>query len=148
MKTRVLSCLVLVLGCAVATVSASEWQTNYEKALATAKAENKLVLLDFTGSDWCGPCIALQKNVFSQPKFIEYATKHFVLLEVDYRVKTPMPDELSKQNEKLKLQYGIDKKGYPTVIAITPEGKIIGEFCGYDGEGPDDIIARLEKWRS
>ena len=148
MKTRFIYCLTLILGYAASSASASEWLTNYEKALATAKAENKLVLLDFTGFDWCGPCIALQKNVFSQPKFVESATKHFVLMEVDYRGKTPMPDELSQQNEKLKLQYGIEKKGYPTVIAITPDGRIIGAFYGYDGEGPEDIIARLEKWRS
>lgn len=137
----------MILGYAASSASASEWLTNYEMALATAKAENKLVLLDFTGSDWCGPCIALQKDVFSQPKFVEYATKHFVLREVDSRAKTPMPDELSQQNENLKLPYGIEKKGDPTVIAITPDGKIIGEFCGYDGEGREDIVVRLEKWR-
>ncbi len=148
MKTCVLSCLVLVLGCAVATVSASEWQTNYEKALATAKAENKLVLLDFTGSDWCGPCIALKKNVFSQPKFLEYTAKHFVLVEIDYPRKAVLSDELKAQNKKLEIQYGIEEKGFPTVIVVNPDGKIMGEFTGYDGEEPADIIARLEKWRS
>ncbi|OAI43438.1 hypothetical protein AYO41_00065 [Verrucomicrobia bacterium SCGC AG-212-E04] len=138
----------MLVTCAVASAPASEWQTNYEKALATAKTENKLVLLDFTGSDWCGPCIALKKNVFSQAKFLEYAKKHFVLVEIDYPQKSVLADDLKQQNEKLKKQYGIDRKGYPTVIVVNSEGKIIGEFNGYDGEGPADIIARLEKWRS
>ena len=64
MQTRFFSCLLVVLGLVTATVRADEWQTDYDKALATAKAESKRVLLDFTGSDWCGPCISLKKKVF------------------------------------------------------------------------------------
>lgn len=147
MLSRVLAALLL---CAVVHIAsaADGWTTDYEKALAKAKAENKLVLLDFTGSDWCGPCIALSKNVFSKSDFASYAKKHFILVEIDYPMTKKLPAALKAQNSKLKKQYGIDQKGFPTVIAIKPDGSVVGEFGGYNGEGPADIIARLEKWRT
>jgi thioredoxin-related protein len=147
MQTRVLSCLVAVLGLIAATVRAEEWQTDYDKALATAKAENKRVLLDFTGSDWCGPCIALKKRVFTQPEFAEYAGKNFVLVEVDYPNKKAQPDDVKQQNERLKKQYGIEDKGFPTIVVLGSDGKVLGEFSGYRGEGPADFIAKVDKMR-
>jgi len=60
--------------------AAADWQSDYGKALATAKSENKKVLLDFTGSDWCGPCIEFRKRVLSQPEFRAYAYKNLVLV--------------------------------------------------------------------
>jgi thioredoxin-related protein len=147
MQTRFFSCLLVVLGLVTATVRADEWQTDYDKALATAKAENKRVLLDFTGSDWCGPCISLKKKVFTQPEFAEYAAKNFVLVEVDYPNKKVLPDGVKLQNERLKMQYGIEDKGYPTIIVLGSDGKVLGEFSGYRGEGPAEFIAKVDKMR-
>ena len=130
MMFRILAALLL---CAFVRLApaADGWMTDYEKALAKAKAENKLVLLDFTGSDWCGPCIALAKNVFSKPEFASYAKKHFILVEIDYPMTKKLPPALKEQNSKLKKKYGIDQKGFPTVIAIKPDGSVVGEFGGY-----------------
>jgi len=124
--------------------AAADWQSDYGKALATAKSENKKVLLDFTGSDWCGPCIEFRKRVLSQPEFRAYADKNLVLVEIDYPQRKKQSDELKKQNEKLSKQYGIDEKGFPTIVLLDPNGKVMREFTGYDGEAIGDVIAWIE----
>jgi thioredoxin-related protein len=147
MNMRGFSCLLIAFSFVTTIARGSEWQTDYEQALATAKAARKCVLLDFTGSDWCGPCIQMKKVVFSKAAFLNYAKKNLVLVEVDYpRVKT-LPEKVTKQNERLLHQYGIDKSGYPTVILLNPDGKMIGHMGGYRGERPADIIAWVEKLR-
>jgi thioredoxin-related protein len=123
---------------------AAGWETDYAKALETAKRENKRVLIDFTGSDWCGPCIQLHKRAFSRPEFIEYAEKNLVLVEIDYPQRKKQSAALVKQNERLAQQYSIDEKGYPTVVLLDPAGKIMRELQGYDGETAADIIAWIE----
>src|SRR4030088_868823 len=123
---------------------AADWQTDYEKALAMAKSQNKRVLLDFTGSDWCGPCIGLRKSVFLRPDFSAYAGKNLVLVEIDYPQRKKQSDELKKQNEKLSKQYGIDEKGFPTVVLLDPAGKVVREFTGYDGDTTAGLIAWIE----
>jgi protein disulfide-isomerase len=134
----------LLLLATVALAAADEWQTDYAKALATAKEQNKQVLLDFTGSDWCGPCIELRKRVFSQAEFRKYADKNLIFVEVDYPQRKKQSAELKNQNEKLAKQYGIDEKGYPTIVLLDPNGKTVREFNGYSGEGVADIIAWIE----
>ena len=123
---------------------AADWQTDYGKALEMAKSQDKRVLLDFTGSDWCGPCIELRKQVFSRPEFHAYAAKNLILVEIDYPQRKKQSDELKKQNEKLSKQYGIDEKGFPTVMLLDPAGKVIREFRGYDGETTAGFIAWIE----
>ena len=123
---------------------AGGWQTNYAKALETAKGQNKRILLDFTGSDWCGPCIELRKRVFSKPEFRAYADKNLVLVEIDYPQRKRQSAELKAQNEKLSKQYGIEEKGFPTVMLLDPAGKVIRELTGYDGETTAGFIAWIE----
>ena len=147
MNMRSFSGLLIAFSFVTTIARGSEWQTDYEQALATAKAAKKCVLLDFTGSDWCGPCIQMKKVVFSKAAFLNYANTNLVLVEIDYpRVKT-LPEKITKQNERLMHQYGIDKSGYPTVILLNPDGKILGQLEGYSGERPADIIAWVEKLR-
>lgn len=118
------------------------WTTDYAKALAQAKTENKQVLLDFTGSDWCPWCQKLDKEVFAQPKFQDYAKKNLILVEVDFPQAKPQSDDLKKQNNGLQDKYSI--QGYPTVIVLNPDGKKIGEL-GYAPGGPDAFLASLAK---
>jgi thioredoxin-related protein len=145
MTIRSFSCLLIALGFAVSMACASEWQTDYEQAVARAKAANKCVLLDFTGSDWCGPCIQMNKVVFSKAAFLNYAEKNLILIEVDYPQRKKLPEKVTKQNERLMHQYGIDNSGFPTVILLNPAGKVLGQLEGYGGERPADIIAWVEK---
>lgn len=144
MNIRRFSCLIAFSF--VATIAhGSEWQTDYAQALATAKAAKKCVLLSFTGSDWCGPCIEMKKVVFSKAAFLDYAKTNLVLVEVDYPKRKALPEQVTKQNGRLLHQYDIERSGFPTVILLNPDGKILGQLEGYSGERPADIIAWVGK---
>lgn len=148
MNMRRFSSLLIVFSFVATVARGSEWQTDYDQALATARATKKCVLLDFTGSDWCGPCIQMEKVVFSKAAFLNYAKQNLVLVAVDYPRKKKLPEKIAKQNEHLMQQYDIEKSGFPTVILLNPDGKVLGQLEGYAGERPADIIAWVEKLRS
>jgi len=118
------------------------WTTDVPQAQAKAKAENKLVMMDFTGSDWCGWCIKLNKEVFSKPEFAEYAKKNLVLVEVDFPRAKKQSETLQKTNQELQKKYSIE--GYPTIIVLNGQGKQVGQL-GYMQGGPKAFIAELEK---
>ena len=136
--------LALIAGSSVLCASAAdlEWHTDLTKAQAQAKAENKLVMLDFTGSDWCGWCIKLHKEVFSTDEFAEYAKKNLVLVEVDFPRKKQLSAEQKKANQALQSKYKIE--GYPTLIVLDGDGKQVGQL-GYVAGGPKAWIAKFEK---
>jgi len=134
----------LLACCALLQAGAAElnWLTDLPKAQAKAKAENKQVLLDFTGSDWCGWCIKFNKEVLSTPEFAEYAAKHLVLVEVDFPRKKEQSEDLKKANKALGSKYKVD--GYPTFVVLNKEGKEVGRQEGYAAGGPKAFIAKLE----
>ena len=138
------STIALILSLFVASAHA-EWDTDYDKALATAKSSHKYVLIDFNGSDWCGPCIQMKKAVFSAPAFATYASKNLVLLDIDYPQRKVIPPDLKQQNQRLSKQYDIERSGFPTVVLLDPNGKKLGQLEGYGGETPADVIAWVEK---
>lgn len=141
MKTLVIG-LLACWAFVQAHAAGADWMTDLPKAQAKAKAENKLVLMDFTGSDWCGWCIKLDKEVFSKSEFIEYARKNLVLVEVDFPRKKEQSAEQKKANQALAKKYKI--KGYPTIIVLDSQGRQVGEL-GYRPGGPKAFIAELEK---
>ena len=118
-----------------------QWLTDLPKAQAQAKKENKLVMLDFTGSDWCGWCIKLNKEVFSTPDFAKYAKDNLVLVEVDFPDRKEQTAAQKTANEALKKKYKI--RGYPTIIVLNAEGKQVGEL--HYMNSPKPFIAELEK---
>ena len=120
------------------------WLTNYAAAQQEAKSQHKLLLMDFTGSDWCGWCIMLDKEVFSKPEFKEYASKNLVLLELDFPRRKEMPAETTAQNQRLAMQYQI--QGFPTIVVLDGNGKEVAQL-GYMRGGPAAFIAELEKLR-
>ncbi|HYG35072.1 MAG TPA: thioredoxin family protein [Clostridia bacterium] len=129
-------------------VSAAEagWLTDFPKAVAQAKTEKKMVLMDFNGSDWCPPCKELRKTVFSSPEFIEYAKKNLFLVDVDFPKKTKLSEEQKKANEALAKKHSIE--GFPTVIVLSSEGKELTKKVGYDGQSAKEYIAELEKLKN
>ncbi len=135
------SVLFLFAGFAQAEVN---WLTDYDTAKTKAKSDHKFVLLDFTGSDWCGWCKRLKAEVFSKPQFQEYAAKNLVLVELDFPRTKEQSDAVKRQNMKLASEYQIE--GFPTLIVLNSEGKKVGEL-GYMEGGPDAFIALLEKIR-
>lgn len=117
------------------------WKTDFEAAKAKAKAEKKFLLVDFTGSDWCGFCIKLRDEVFTKDAFKNEAPKQFVLVELDFPHEKKLPDELKAQNDKLGKQYKIN--GYPTICLMDPEGQVMARIVGYAPGGPEKYLERL-----
>jgi protein disulfide-isomerase len=123
----------------------STWLTDLPKAQAQAKSENKIVLIDFTGSDWCPWCIKFDKEVLDTPQFQEYAAKNAVQVKLDFPHKLVQSDDLKKANAALKTQY--DVHGFPTLLVLDKDGKEIGRQVGYSEGGPQAFIAKLEGFK-
>ena len=118
------------------------WLTDFEKAKAMAKEKNRHILIDFSGSDWCGWCIKLDKEVFQQKAFKDYAKDNLVLMLADFpRDKSKQSDAVKKQNEKLAKEFGVS--GFPTVFLLGPDGSIVGK-TGYQAGGPDAYIEHIK----
>ncbi len=120
-----------------------EWLTDLARAQEKAKAEKKMVLMDFTGSDWCPPCKSLHKNVLTSPEFAAFAKDNLVLVEVDFPNAKEQSAELKKANAELQKKFEI--KGYPTVIVLDGEGKELFKKVGYSGTPAKDYIEELAK---
>ena len=119
------------------------WTEDYAKAVEKARAENKNLLLDFTGSDWCGYCMALNKEVFSTPTFKDWAKDNVVLVEVDFPHVKFQTSKIKAQNADLKNKYPFN--GYPTVVIMDVDGKELTRQTGYHpGSGPDAYVAALQ----
>ena len=124
----------------------AQWVTDWEQAKKLAAEQNKDLLVDFTGSDWCGWCIRLKNEVFDHAEFQDEASKHFVFVELDYpRDKSHMSEELLAQNERLKNEYGI--QGYPTIFLTDAEGRPYAQ-TGYQQGGPVKYVEHLAELRS
>jgi thiol:disulfide interchange protein len=118
------------------------WSTDAEAALERAQSSGRHVFLFFTGSDWCGWCIRLQKEILTTPEFASFAQDNLVLVELDFPQRKQQSEALKAQNAKLAKKYGI--RGYPTVIVLNSEGKVVGQL-GYQAGGPGPFIAKLER---
>ena len=117
------------LAALVAPAFCAEWMTDFEAAKTKAAAENKALLVDFTGSDWCGYCVMLRQNVFDKPEFDAYAKDKFVLVEVDIpRAQDKLSPEQMKKNQELAEQYRVS--GFPSVFVMAPKGEVVGGFVG------------------
>lgn len=134
----------VTVGVAALTASAfasipEGWTDDLDKALEKAKAEKKSVLVEFTGSDWCPPCIAMRKNVFSKKEFVEAASKDFILVELDFPKGNP---DVKKKNEPLAKKYKIE--GFPTVILLDSEGKEFSRFFASEHPETADFLKHLK----
>jgi thiol:disulfide interchange protein len=116
------------------------WTTDLDKAFEKAKTEKKSVLVEFTGSDWCPPCIAMRKNVFSTKEFVTAASKKYILVELDFPKGDPAVKE---KNQPFAEKYKIE--GFPTVILFTPEGKEFTRFYASAFPKTEDFLAHLDK---
>ncbi len=120
----------------------ANWMTDFAQAQAQAKTEDKLLLLDFTGSDWCGWCKLMEKEIFSQPAFEEYAAKNLVLVRLDFPRAKPLSTEVRTQNQTLAQKFGIN--GFPTIVMLNGNGKPLVQL-GYVRGGPEVFINELKR---
>ena len=125
----------------ITKVKQGDWLENYTEALAAAKSLKRPVLIDFTGSDWCGWCIRLDREVFSQKAFIKYAKNDLVLLKLDFPQRKKLSEALQKQNRELAKKFGI--RGFPTIVIVDAEGKEIAR-TGYQRGGAKNYVDHLK----
>ena len=120
------------------------WRNDLPGTLKQAQAENKLILINFTGSDWCPTCIQFEKDVLSTPTFINYASRKLLLVKIDFPRHLPQRPELIQTNQALARQFLVDS--YPTYMLLTPAGQILGRQSGYLSGGPAALIDQLESF--
>lgn len=131
---------VLLLGIGLGNAHALTWLTDLNAAKSRARQENKAILLNFTGSDWCGWCKKLKAEVFDQAEFESYAAQNLILVEVDFPHSKPITAGQREANEQLAVTYKV--KGYPTLIVLNAAGEQVGE-TGYHPGGPKTLISQL-----
>ena len=117
------------------------WGNDYAKAVEQAKAENKPILLDFTGSDWCGWCMKMKKESLDTPQFVSYAQKNLVLVTVDFPHNTPLAPQVKKQNDELGSRFKVS--GYPCFVLVDKTGRELGRQGGYLAGGAPAFVAKL-----
>lgn len=125
------------------TVNAQEWQTDFARAKEIASKENRPIILVFQGSDWCAPCIKLDREVWGTEAFKTYAKKHYVMLQADFprKSKNALSEEQTKANAKLAEKY--NKNGiFPFVIVLNNKGEVLGE-TSYKKTTPENYIKEL-----
>ncbi len=118
------------------------WLTSLKQAQAQSRESGKVILADFTGSDWCGWCVKLKREVFSRPEFAKWASQNVILLEVDFPRRKTQSQQLKAQNRALAKSYGI--RGYPTILFLNADGQEIGR-SGYIRGGAKVWIENAQK---
>ncbi len=118
------------------------WHINLEKAKEIAQKENKPILLQFSGSDWCGWCIKLNNEVFFTKEFADWAKENLVLVLLDFPRTIPQTDEVKKYNRSIMNKYGV--RGFPTVFLLDKDANIALQ-TGYKPGGPAAYIAHLKE---
>ncbi len=133
---------LLATAAMVAPALASEWTSDLPAAMKQAAAENKLVLIEFTGSDWCTYCVQLNRQVLSTPAFAEYIQPRFVPVQIDVPIRKSFDQELLKRNKEICQRYKVP--GYPTLMVLTPQGQVVGGFRGDPGNGITGATRHLD----
>jgi thioredoxin-related protein len=141
MKILFLGFLFMVVG----NVCSQNWQSTFEEAQALAAKENKNIVLVFSGSDWCAPCIKLEKTVWMSDAFQKEATKSWVTYKADFPKKkaNQLAPELTEQNKKLAEKYN-SGGSFPLVVLLDKNGKVLG-MTGFKNVSAEEYVAMLKK---
>lgn len=144
MKKKIILLLAVLIN--ASAMFAQDWQTDFAIAKEVAESEDKAIIMVFQGSDWCAPCIKLDKQIWSTDAFKHYAEEHFVMLQVDFprRKKNKLPEDQADANRKLAEAY--NRTGvFPFVVVLDSEGKVLGE-TGYEKTTPEAYISQLNSF--
>jgi protein disulfide-isomerase len=146
MKKLGLSLVAVLAFIQISRAAEGNWLTDFEKAQTMAKEQKKLVLMDFTGSDWCPPCKLLHKNVLTSKEFVEFAKDNLVLVVVDFPNRNKPPVEVQKANDALAKKFKVE--GFPTVIVLDGNGKQLMKEVGYHNEDGKEYVAKLKRMKA
>jgi len=136
------SVIALLLASILSSIAAPVWSTNLAKAQAQARTEGKAVLINFTGSDWCGWCMKLRKDVFLKPDFAAYAQTNLVLVEIDFPKRKTLPPQVQKTNQLMAQQFQVE--GFPTLVLLDSNGTRLRNV-NYANGGTRTFLAEVEK---
>jgi thioredoxin-related protein len=137
---------LLLVGIFLVMTISVDWLTNFETAKDIAAKENKSILLNFSGSDWCGPCIKMEKEVFENETFLSIAEKQLVLVRADFprSKKHQLSKEQISSNEAIAEKYNRSGK-FPLTLLLDQDGKVIKEWDGYVYSSQDKFLTDLDK---
>ncbi len=121
------------------------WENDFEQAQKKAETEHKFILLNFSGSDWCGPCIRLTKDVFESESFATFSNENLVLVNADFPrlKKNQLPKEQQKKNDKLADKYN-SQGVFPLTLLLNAKGKIIKSWEGNPGLSTEQFISQIK----
>ncbi|MES2004518.1 MAG: thioredoxin family protein [Bacteroidota bacterium] len=136
----IISCMAIAILCSFTT-----WGNNFDKALQTAKSEHKYVLLNFSGSDWCGPCIKLHNDFFGTEAFRNFAESRLALVNADFprQKRNQLSKDLQKQNNHLADLYNANGS-FPLTVLLNAEGKVLRAWEGVPKESADEFIDEIK----
>lgn len=147
MNTKKITALLIFMSLFSSILTkAQNWETNFEQAQQLAKQQNKALILVFSGSDWCAPCMRLENEIWKSEEFQNYAKEHYILYRADFpRKKQNQPDEQQmKANKQLAEKY--NRSGFfPFVVVFDTNGKVVGE-TGYKKMSPKEYINHLNSF--
>lgn len=125
--------------------SSVEWSGNFADAKQQAAASHKMMLVNFSGSDWCGPCIRLRKEILESETFENYAKENLVLVRADFPCskKNELPADQVKRNNSLADQYNRDGI-FPYTLLLDENGKVVKSWNGYPNETPDAFVQQIK----
>ena len=139
-KYFIISALILVFG----SVHAQKWQTDFKKATELSAQENKPIVLVFSGSDWCAPCMKLEKEIWSTADFINYSNEHYILLKADFPRKSKNTVDAQQKEANKQLAEKYNKGGFfPLVVVLDKQGKVYGSL-GYKKVSPKEYIGLID----
>lgn len=131
----------LVVNSVVAGAKGEAWHTDFEEARALAEEEGKVVMIEFHGSDWCPPCIALNENVLSTEAFQALAEEELILVDADFPRKTKLAKDQERHNRELGKRFGLQV--FPTVVLVEPDGTVLEKMTGYPRGGVDGFVESI-----
>jgi protein disulfide-isomerase len=142
LSTTVVAVLAMTVSSSMAPAQDATWLTNWASARASAAKSNRVIAINFSGSDWCGWCVRLKSEVFDTAEFKRWAGKNVVLFEADFPHSGRQPAEVRAQNEELKRRYGV--RGFPTIVFVDGNGRELGRV-GYVEGGPSAWIRSAQR---
>lgn len=139
-KSFIIIALFLLFG----SVQAQKWQTDFKRATEMAAQQSKPIVLVFSGSDWCAPCMKLEKEIWSTPDFINYSNEHYILLKADFPRKSKNTVDAQQKEANKQLAEKYNKNGFfPLVVVLDKQGKVYGSL-GYKKVSPKEYIGLID----
>ncbi|HZK93504.1 MAG TPA: thioredoxin family protein [Prolixibacteraceae bacterium] len=128
-------------------INGSIWVNNLEQAEQKARTENKFIMLNFSGSDWCGPCIRMHKEIFDNEEFLKYTNDHLVMVNADFprMKKDQLPKDLQKSNDALAEKYN-SEGSFPCTLLLDSNGKVIYTWKGFYNKGAESFTYEVKQF--